>query len=199
MAAKIYLEIPMKSRDDGERFPREAALRQPDRGTPPDCRSGVPPAVSGASRPRFGEVTIRDRGRLSHWEKESATYFITFRLDDSLPKSMLERIEWERQNLVETAKQLNRELSAGERKKLRSTKVVEAYLDKGSGVCHLNNPEIARTIADALLHFDGRRYRLFAWCVLPNHVPAVVRVFSRQSLSHPTAGETPALQEPGRK
>src|SRR5215469_11835991 len=47
--------------------------------------AGVPPAVSGASRPHFGEVTIRDRGRLPHWEKDNATYFITFRLSDSLP------------------------------------------------------------------------------------------------------------------
>ena len=31
-----------------------------------DCSAGVPPAVAGASRPRFGEVTIRDRGRLPH-------------------------------------------------------------------------------------------------------------------------------------
>ena len=49
-----------------------------------DCSAGVPPAVSGASRPRFGEVTIRNRGRLPHWEKDSATYFITFRLVDSI-------------------------------------------------------------------------------------------------------------------
>jgi hypothetical protein len=34
-----------------------------------DRSAGVPPAVSGASRPRFGEVTIRNRGRLpQHWE-----------------------------------------------------------------------------------------------------------------------------------
>jgi hypothetical protein len=30
--------------------------------------AGVPPAVAGASRPRFGEINIRDRGRLPHWE-----------------------------------------------------------------------------------------------------------------------------------
>jgi hypothetical protein len=33
-----------------------------------DCSAGAPPAVAGASRPRFGSVTIRNRGRLPHWE-----------------------------------------------------------------------------------------------------------------------------------
>jgi hypothetical protein len=38
-------------------------------GAPASDRSaGVPPAVVAASRPRFGEINIRDRGRLPHWE-----------------------------------------------------------------------------------------------------------------------------------
>ena len=28
---------------------------------------------------------------------------------------------------------------------------------------------------DALLHFDGTRYDLLVWCVMPNHVHAIVR------------------------
>jgi hypothetical protein len=125
-----------------------------------DCSAGVPPAVSGASRPRFGEVKIRDRGRLPHWEKESATYFVTFRLDDSLPKSVLERIESERESLVTTAKQLQRELSTSERMKIKqlSTKAVEKYLDNGAGACHLKNSAVADIVADTLRHFDNRRY-----------------------------------------
>ena len=151
----------------------------------PDRSAGVPPAVSGASRPRFGEVKIRDRGRLPHWEKESATYFVTFRLDDSLPKSVLERIESERESLVKTAKQLKRELSSSERIKIKqlSTKVIEQYLDRGSGACHLKHPAVASMVAEALRHFDNRRYRLFAWCVMPNHVHAVVGMFPSHTLA----------------
>src|SRR2546425_10581113 len=36
--------------------------------------AGVPPAVAGASRPRFGEVKIRDRGHVPHWEKRAVQY-----------------------------------------------------------------------------------------------------------------------------
>jgi hypothetical protein len=45
--------------------------------TPGDRSAGASPAVAGATRPRFGEITIRERGRLPHWEKDNATYFVT--------------------------------------------------------------------------------------------------------------------------
>jgi REP element-mobilizing transposase RayT len=31
----------------------------------------------------------------------------------------------------------------------------------------------------ALLHFDNERYRLLAWCVMPNHVHVVVELLPR--------------------
>jgi REP element-mobilizing transposase RayT len=151
----------------------------------PDGSAGVPPAVSGASRPRFGEVRIRDRGRLPHWEKDSATYFITFRLADSLPRNVLQQIEFEKRDIIRTAAQMRRELSSDERNRLArlSTARIEQYLDKGSGACHLRNPAIAKVVSEALLHFHERRYRLLAWCVMPNHVHVVVRLFPGHSLA----------------
>jgi REP element-mobilizing transposase RayT len=150
-----------------------------------DGSAGVPPAVARASRPRFGEVKIRDRGRLPHGEKEGATYFITFRLVDSLPKPVLEGIESERQAIVKTANQMHRALSPDERKKMQrlSTPIIEQFLDNGAGACHLRNPVIAAEVANALRHFDQKRYRLFAWCVMPNHVHVVVRLFPVESLT----------------
>ncbi len=44
----------------------------------------------------------------------------------------------------------------------------------GHGACWLGDPRIARLVEEALLHFDGKRYRLIAWCVMPNHVHALV-------------------------
>jgi REP element-mobilizing transposase RayT len=165
--------------------PTKFAKKPVASATTPDRSAGVPPAVAGASRPRFGEVKIRDRGRLPHWEKESVTYFITFRLADSLPMSVLEQIESERQAIVKTANQLHRDLSADERKKIQrlSTPVIEGFLDSGAGACVLRNATIAEEVASALVHFDEQRYRLFAWCVMPNHVHVVVRLFPSHSLS----------------
>src|SRR6185436_7875478 len=51
---------------------------------------------------------------------------------------------------------------------------IAACLDAGLGACWLKDARIAALVEDALLHFDGQRYRLLAWCVMPNHVHALV-------------------------
>ena len=35
-------------------------------------------------------------------------------------------------------------------------------------------PEVADLVEGALLHFDGERYRMLAWCVMSNHAHVIV-------------------------
>ena len=128
-------------------------------------------------QPRFGEVTIRDRGRLPHWESDGATYFVTFRLGDSLPQPVLESIRFERQDVLLTAQRQGREVTPTEMKRLDElfSERIESYLDAGSGACDLSKPEVADLVAGALQFFESTRYRQFAWSVMPNHVHAVFR------------------------
>ena len=130
-------------------------------------------------------VTIRDRGRLPHSESAHACYFVTFRLADSLPKSVLRQIELERVDIVRTAEVMKRELSAAEQRRLiELTGVrIEEYLDAGAGSCFLVEPALAGKIVHALRHFEGVRYRLFAWCVMPNHVHVVFQPLMDHTLA----------------
>jgi hypothetical protein len=75
---------------------------------------------------------------------------------------VLEQIEAERKNIIATAAQLQRDLSATERKRLSqlSTARVEQYLDSGAGACRLKDPAVAALVSQALRHFDGKRHRL---------------------------------------
>jgi REP element-mobilizing transposase RayT len=41
------------------------------------------------------------------------------------------------------------------------------------GAHFLRDHRAAQSMENALLHFDGERYRLLAWCVMPNHVHVV--------------------------
>jgi len=43
-------------------------------------------------------------------------------------------------------------------------------LDSCHGRCLLKRPELATIVADSLLHFDGQRYRIGDFIVMPNHV-----------------------------
>lgn len=45
----------------------------------------------------------------------------------------------------------------------------EDFLHRGAGECLLRG-EAAKVVEEALLQFDGVRYALRAWCVMPNHV-----------------------------
>ncbi len=168
-----------------ERREADGKSRSLESSKPHDRSAGVPPAVAGASRPRFSAITIRDRGRLPHWETDSATYFITFRLADSLPRSVLDKIESEKKSIARTAAQFGRDISPDERKRLTrlSTARIEQFLDNGRGACHLRTPAIAEIVSESLNHFDEQRYRLFAWCIMPNHVHVVVRLFPGNSLA----------------
>lgn len=120
-------------------------------------------------------MNIRNRGHLPHWESQGATYFVTFRLADSLPEAALQSIEFERKDIVKNARQQNRELTAVEQERLDKlfSERIEQYLDSGQGACYLARAEIADLVVAALRHFDGTRYRLLAWCVMPNHTHVV--------------------------
>ena len=145
--------------------------------------------IHGAVQPRFGEVRIRQRGRLPHWEKDSGLYFITFRLADSLPQPVLEKIA-ERQRILINAKRLGAHLLPCQEVLVAEFSPVkmEEYFDQGAGACSLRDPRIGELVAQALRFWEGKRYRLLAWCVMPNHVHVVCRLLPGQQLSEVLKG-----------
>lgn len=125
------------------------------------------------------------RGKLPHLKKEGAAYFVTFRLADSLPAHEVARLKHERQVILEHARAAKNPLTWHEEEQLLAwyCDKVEALLDAGHGSCWLSKPEIADLVAGALKHFDGQRYELRAWVVMPNHVHAVVWPIAGHTLS----------------
>ena len=49
----------------------------------------------------------------------------------------------------------------------------------------MNDDRVAAVVANALLHFNGSRYSLAAWCVMPNHVHVVVQPFAGNTGGRP--------------
>ena len=116
------------------------------------------------------------RGKLPHLKKEGAVYFVTFRLADSLPAHAVARLKHERRAVLEQARAGKSPLTWYEEQQLLAwyCDKVEALLDAGHGACWLSKPNVANLVSGALKHFDGQRYGLRAWVVMPNHVHAVV-------------------------
>ena len=104
---------------------------------------------------------------------------------DSLPHAVAQALEAERLDITRTAKQMGRELSLSELRRLQRlfSERVEKQLDSGSGSCFLRQPAVAQIVAGALRHFHAQRYRLFAWCVMPNHVHVVFHTHADYGLA----------------
>ncbi|MHB1319096.1 MAG: transposase [Anaerolineae bacterium] len=106
-------------------------------------------------------------GYLPHWDAPNIIQSITFRLADSLPASL----------------ELRRELESVPDTPSARIERVESLLDAGRGSCALRDPRAALIVEDALMYFDGDRYRLLAWVVMPNHVHVLIEVIEGHALS----------------
>lgn len=155
-------------------------MKDRDQSLPPNPAA----KLLGAVEPRYGEVHIRNRGRLPHWEKESGLYFITFRLADSLPPPILEKIA-ERHRILEAARTSGARLLPEQKAELAeySPRQMEAFYDRGFGSCALADQRVAGAVAAALRFRDGKHYRLLAWCIMPNHVHVVARLLPGADLA----------------
>lgn len=120
---------------------------------------------------------------LPHWRQDGATYFVTFRLADSIPVAKVCQWRTERNcwyeahgltsNLTDAEWQERyRALPASDRSAFerRTARQLLIELDECHGSCLLQESGGASVVADSLRHFDGERYRCGDFCVMPNHV-----------------------------
>lgn len=122
-------------------------------------------------------IVVRRGANLPHWTRDWAIYSITFRLADSVPAHVAEAWWRERDAIIGRARATGRPIADHETQRLLwlHREKIEQILDNAAGSCSLATPAIARTVQNALLHFDAQRYDLLAWCVMPNHVHTVFR------------------------
>ncbi len=102
------------------------------------------------------------RHYLPHRDELGLIQSLTFRLADSLPQEKLRHLE--RELALEKASVRD----------VERRKRMERWLDAGMGCRALAHPKMAETMENALLRFDGERYRLLAWCIMPTHVHSVI-------------------------
>ena len=91
------------------------------------------------------------KGHLPHLDAEGFTQFVTFRLADSLPRALIDKLKREAEDDVVYRK------------------AIEEKLDAGLGECWLAKPEIASLVQDALIYHHNKSYDLHAWVIMPNH------------------------------
>ncbi len=154
--------------------------------TTPNRQAGDPSALTGET-PVFRGFDEHapfkmTRRHLPHWEQQGATYFVTFRLADSVPKNLLKQWRDELETWLKfhpapwdykTAREYESRFIGGP----------EKWLDEGHGQCVLRDTRVAKIVADELKHFHGERYWLDSFVVMPNHVHAIIQPKPGHSLS----------------
>ena len=120
------------------------------------------------------------RGYLPHIDFPQGTYFLTFRLHDSLPVRLLQQWQNELQSSVRSAANNKASVYAFHKEYFHK---IQNYLDTSTGSCWLREPTIARIVLNALRYFDGQRYTLHAWTIMPNHVHVLFMVSTGFNLS----------------
>jgi len=145
--------------------------------------TGVPPVESGRFRGLDPQDEIKITSRnLPHWRQPGAAYFVTFRLADAVPATLLR--EWKEE--LKTWLKFHPEPWDARTKheyQRRFQESREEWLDRGHGSCLLREEFAAEIVAGALKHFQGTRYLLDAFVVMPNHVHALLLPLNGHSLS----------------
>ncbi len=129
---------------------------------------------------RQNDYTVIER-KLPHWMQPGVVCFITWRTDDSIPAAVLE--DWRNERRMWLRHHQINPLGRDWRRQLQQLDTAvqtEFYqhfsqrwhdeLDACHGACVLRDRENADIIANSLHHFDGDRYELTDFIVMPNHV-----------------------------
>ena len=151
-------------------------------GTPPGLAAGT---AALQEQPGALISGFHFRGVLPHLKKQGGTYFVTFREAGSLPRNVLARFRQERDAILQHAMAAKRPLTWHEQEELFRwySSRVDKYLDAGQGECHFRRPELADLLAGAICFFEGQRYELRSWAVMPNHAHVVVSPMPGYTLS----------------
>lgn len=125
----------------------------------------------------------KHRINLPHWQQGDTWVFVTWRLADSLPEGAVRKIiqqrdDWEIFHPKPWGEEALKEYSR------LFTLRFESLLDDCHGSCCLRAPSIAKIVADALLHFDGERYLIYSFVVMPNHIHILFHALGEHRLEN---------------
>ncbi|MES2595858.1 MAG: zinc-binding dehydrogenase, partial [Verrucomicrobiota bacterium] len=126
--------------------------------------------------------TEKARRNLPHWEQEGVTQFVTFRQADAIAQEKLDQWVKERETWLQTHPQ-PWDFETEELYQRLFSERMEEWLDQGAGSCLLAREDAARIVENALRHFDGERYILDDYVIMPNHVHVLLKPLGEHTLS----------------
>jgi REP element-mobilizing transposase RayT len=123
--------------------------------------------------------------KLPHFQHPDACYFLTYRLEGSIPKLKIQQLQDEYEFKL---KQLQSQKMAAKELYLQKQqlqfdyfKVGDAYLDKKLNEPYwLKEEEVAQIVYNSLLYLAQSKIKLWCFCIMPNHVHAVLNLLNKE-------------------
>ncbi len=148
------------------------------------------------------EILVRERN-LPHWFQPGVAVFLTFRTLDSLPRDVVLRNQrqlaewlcvrdlpislasWDSSLVSQSDQRQLDGLPSADRRRFRMLKdqLLHHALDQCHGACVLQDPELAKIVATALLYYHDQAYDLDSFVIMPNHVHAIAQFRTGYDLS----------------
>jgi REP element-mobilizing transposase RayT len=116
------------------------------------------PLVNDSHRAELRAAGWHSRGYLPHFDGIVISQSISLHLADAVPRKVIEG--WKRE--------LDARNSTQDKALLQRR--IERYADQGYGEAFFKDDRLAEMVQETLLKDDGKKYRLSAWVVMPNHV-----------------------------
>lgn len=117
------------------------------------------------------------RRHLPHIQPEGATFFVTSRLEGSLPVEVFERLNQEREEIVRNLGTIRDKKERHERTHSEFQQLFRKWDDAldvcNTNVKYLSNPYVAALVSESLHYRDGKVYDLISFCIMPNHLHIV--------------------------
>jgi putative transposase len=123
------------------------------------------------------EITYFKRN-LPHLHSDIGIFFVTFRLANSLPKGLLEKLRCDYKMEIERINKIINPIqksdSLRKSKKFYFDRVDRIMCSEKNGESWLRNENAAYRVSKIIKEFDQVLYDLIAYCIMPNHVHLLI-------------------------
>ena len=136
---------------------------------------------------------------LPHYQPEGYAYFITARLAGTIPKMVYEKIKSEYEESLKMLSSFKNDKAQKDRylelQRINFTKYEKILDNCKYGQKWLGENRIAQCVRDALHYYDGNRYELISFTIMPNHIHLVLfPIVERKSSFAQTKGKNACTQ-----
>ena len=148
------------------------------------------PAKTGSNE-ILNEIKNHTRGYLPHFESQRFQT-ITLRLYDSVPRDVIEQWKCElgiplgartSPSAISNTQSNNADEDVRAPREQQLRQLIDQYEDAGIGQCFFKDDRIAQIVKDALYYYNGKRYNLIRWCIMPNHVHILIEIIGEWSVA----------------